>query len=840
MISVERTMLNTDIFDFEFVDRAKERIEIDKFLSDRSNNNYVIWLHGKRGTGKSFFLTQYVMPKKDYTSVYINIEIDNAAPGDYLKKLISELNQVANLKFINYIRANYKSIGKIGEKALHSLLNIADLDEYGLDELCSSITNYFISKQGDKENTISVVKKYVKEALKKCENIVFLLDNFSQCDKVSLDIIVSIIHALIQNKHIKFVICTTDEDLEKRFDIQQVIAEKIPNRSLIVQAFQEKQLFIRMIETTFELNSATIQLLAQAFDLCNGVPQAFKEILINLYTNQGIIIDDQKAKFAIDIFNQQLLKRVLSIDLDSLCQSYKGAKIILEILAYWGKPITTIILFDFLDHMAGIDPLIPVKEELNNTIYALQDLHIVNRYCENNMALLGFEHDSLKIAVEKYFQKDRFLPFLYESIYEYIKIQENINSSPYWERFYQPLLAFHSYKAQEGEWIEYNYSYGYSFFESHRFGEAESIFSRFENQTCKLTEKQLLIIGITFFYCGQYRKADDIFTNLQKAKFKKAFSLQDLVKLFVFQARTKSCLLDSKGALEAITFAEELGIPDRDLHLQILGAKQSILFLSPGGFNQAKEIFDSIVEQQLANKEMALIYQSAMDYYEGEESLKYLYEGLAIAEKYNDDITAGKIQNNIGFELLRNGKYNDAKEYFYKSVSILKECQPHEQVYAFSNLSVLEMILGDWNCALDYILEAMFWNKSEYASLVLKTNRMLCYYYLGNHHWEEIYHQLYEYICLSLDVDDKIYKKICINLALLATKNKWNDECIRILNLCKPHLNFEWPHGKYRFVKLYNEISEENIVATPPENPYQIQYYCQIEFEPWLVNFSHD
>lgn len=837
---VEIFMLNTDIFNFEFVDRTEERIVIDEFLSDNSNNNYVIWLHGGRGTGKSFFLTEYVMSKRDYTCVYVNVEIDNATPGDYLKKIIGQLNQAANLKFISYIRANYKSIGTIGEKALSSLLNIADLDEFGLDELCSSITNYFISRQGDKENTVSVVKKYVREAQKKCKNIVFLLDNFSQCDKASLDIIVSVIHDLLQNEHIKFIICTTDEDLEKRFDIQQIIAEKIPNKPLIVYPFQEKQLFIRMLETTFELDSTTIQLLARVFDLCNGVPQTFKEILINLYTKQGIIIEDTKAKFAIDIFNQQLLKKVLGIDLAAICKSYSGAKTILEILGYWGRPISTAILFDFLDYIADIEPLTPVKEELNKTIHILQNLHIITKYYEDNMILLGFEHDSLKIAVEKYFQEDRVVPFLYYSIYEYIKTHEGCNSSPYWERFYQPLLAFHSYKAQAEGWIECNYSYGYGFFESHRFGEAESIFSRLENIVCDLSEKQLLIIGITFFYCGQYRKADDIFTYLQKRDFENVLSMQECVKLFVFQARARSCLLDSRGALDAIASAEELSISEENLRLQILGAKQSILFLSPGGFDEAKALFDSIIEQKLEIKEMALIYQSAMDYYEGKESLKYLDKGLTIAQKFSDDITEGKIQNNIGFELVRSGEYNDARLHFQNSISILKECQPHEQVYSFSNLSVLEMILGNWDCALDYILEALFWNKSEYASLVLKTNRMLCYYYLGNDQWEEIYHELYKYVNLGYTVDDKIYKKICINLAILAMKRNWNDECIKILELCKPHLKLEWPHGKYRFIKIYNEINGENTLAVLPQNSCQIQYYCQIEFEPWLVNFSHD
>ena len=147
-------MLNTDIFKFEFVDRTEERRLIDSYLMDFSSNlSYILWIHGKRGTGKSYFLTEYVMSKKNFTSIYVNIEIENISSGAYLKAFISQLNKAANLKFTNYIRANYKSMATIGQKAVNMILNMTDLDDIGLDELSSSITNYFISNRDEKEKT---------------------------------------------------------------------------------------------------------------------------------------------------------------------------------------------------------------------------------------------------------------------------------------------------------------------------------------------------------------------------------------------------------------------------------------------------------------------------------------------------------------------------------------------------------------------------------------------------------------------------------------------------------------------------------------------------------------
>lgn len=834
-------MLNTDIFKFEFVDREEERRIIDSYLIDFSKSlSYILWIHGKRGTGKSYFLTEYVMPNKNFTSVYANIEIENISSGAYLKKFICQLNKVVNLKFSSYIRANYKSIVAIGQKAVNMVLKITDLDEIGLDELSSSITNYFISKHNEKENTVVVIKKYIFESLKKCNNIVFLLDNFSQCDTTSLDIIVSVIHELLYNAHIRFVICTTDEDLEERFDIKSILAEKIPNKSIVIPPFQQKHLFARMLERTFELNETDIKLLSRTFELCHGIPQRFKEILINLYTNQGIRVDRDKAQFVFNVFNQQLINDELDFDIDALCQKRKGTKTILQIIALWGNPIPSVILYDFLDFFADIDPIPLFKNEIGEILQTLENLHVLIRSYDSHMILFQFKHDSLKLAIRRYFHDDCSVPFLHFSIYEYLMQQKNIGNSIYWFRYYQELLAYHSYAAQADKWIDYNYSYGFYFFEKNMYKEAEKIFSRLETVVSSLSGEQLLAMGITFFYCGQYYKADDLFSIIQTRNLTENFSLTQFIKLYIFQARTCSCILDSKRALEAISRAEQLNVQDNNYRIMILGAKQSILFLAPNGFQYAKSLFDNLVAEDLEVREMALIYQSAMDYYEGEDSLKYLEKGLFLAKKFSDYFTEGKILTNMGFEYLRSGNYIKAKQLYEESILFLKENQPHEQAYPYSNLAVLYMISGEWEQALNNIAEALFWNKSDYASLVLKTNRMLCYYFLGNPQWKKIYLKLFEYINSSHDVDDKIYKKICINIALLAWKNGYLSEGRKILESCYPHLETEWPHGKYRFFKLYHKLTGINVELALPSNPYHVKYYCELEFEPWILNFSHD
>ncbi len=835
-------MLNTDLFRFEFVDRFKEREIVAKFIgSFMESKQYALWIHGKRGTGKSYFLTEYIVPQNSFTTIYVEAKMGCNASGTYLEELITQINKAADLKFISFLHANYNSVAEIGQKAFNVILNLADLNDMGLDKLNSLFTNFFISKQGEKENSALVVKKYIGEALKKCHNLVFIFDNFSLCDSFSLDIISTITHEMMPEAHIRFLFCTTDEDMENRFDIKTVLAEKIANKPIEIKSFNQKQLFIRMLEHSFELNEQNIDLLSQTFELCQGIPQRFKEFLINLYVSQGIDTNGNKAKFIVETFQQIIVKHEIFFDIDSLCQQHKSAKIILQVIALWNEPISSHTLFQFLGYYTNIDPIPLLKEEISSTINYLENIHVLAKTYNDNSILYQFEHDSLKVAVNAYFRNDRSIQFLHFNIYEFIKTLDNNElSKPYWCQHYRSLLAYHSYASKADGWIEYNYSYGCFFYQKKLYDQAEVIYSRLEDVITSLDGEQLLTMAITFYYCGQYRKAIDFLKIIQSNNLKDCFSLEQVIMLYIFEARAYYCILETDYALKAISKAETLCVKDESQNVIVLGIKQNILFLSPNGFNRAKKLFDELTKKKNHIREMALIYQSAMDYYEGDEAQKLLNKGLSIAREFSDEITEAKILNNMGFECLRCSNYDEAQRLFEKCISILKNVQPHEQAYAYSNLSVLYMISKEWELALSCIIEALFWNKSEYVSLVLKTNRMLCYYFLDNQEWERIYKELKSYIEIKRNIDDKIYKKICTNLAIIASKNGYIFDLKYLLGICKPHLENECQYGKYRFTKLEQQLTGSEAGLQKPSDPRYNQYYCELEFEPWLVNFTHD
>lgn len=508
-------------------------------------------------------------------------------------------------------------------------------------------------------------------------------------------------------------------------------------------------------------------------------------------------------------------------------------------MCFWGAAIPVKILYDFLDFYFESN-LSVLKNEVMQTLQVLEQRHILSLTFVELLPQYQFDHDSLKLAVREYFQDATSVPFLHFTIHEYLMQRVSDQNQAYWKNHYQSLRAYHAFAAQVDGWIEYNFSYGENYFNEARYEDAWSIFSRLNNVAATLSGYQLLIMGSTLYHCGQYQEANELLSIIQTKNLTIGFSSNQLIQLYTIQARARSCLLKSDQALEAIYQAESLDIRDPTLHIILMGAKQSILFLAPGHYQEAKSLFNSLVAQEVNNQEMATIFQSAMDYYEGDVSLEYLGKGLSLANEFSDFITKGKIKNNMGFEYLRCGNYECAQQCFDESIMILKEHQPHELVYPYSNLAVLQMISGEWESALENIIEALFWNKSEYASLVLKTNRMLCYFFLGNYQWEKLFQELYDYIVSGHHVDDKIYKKIGINMAILAFKSKRPDQALALLNHCRPHMESEMPHGWYRFLKLEQELKGEILPLPMPQEQRFLPYYCKIEFEPWLVNFSHD
>lgn len=77
-------------------------------------------------------------------------------------------------------------------------------------------------------------------------------------------------------------------------------------------------------------------------------------------------------------------------------------------------------------------------------------------------------------------------------------------------------------------------------------------------------------------------------------------------------------------------------------------------------------------------------------------------------------------------------------------------------------------------------------------------------------------------------------------MALISSKIQGHlSETVDILKRYRPHSVTEWPHGMYRFLKLCHQATGESVDLVQPPDSRHTAYYCEIPFEPWLINFSH-
>jgi tetratricopeptide (TPR) repeat protein len=313
------------------------------------------------------------------------------------------------------------------------------------------------------------------------------------------------------------------------------------------------------------------------------------------------------------------------------------------------------------------------------------------------------------------------------------------------------------------------------------------------------------------------------------------------IETFTLSAKACSILLDTKGAIHNLDNALSLAQKDSGRYIEVCNLKQMVLFLSPGQYEHAASIYNKLINTYGDHYiEMAGVYLTAMDYYSGEKSLTLLNKSLSIFSKdAGSSIYLAKALHNIGFELTRIGKYEEALEKYCKSLETFKMLSYHHQSYPLINKAVILMIQHEWNSAITLLKEALFWTKSQYPTLVIKGNMAICLYYLSDNTWRNYYDELMDYLEQGLDVDNNIYKKLLLNFAIIMLRENNHSKCADLLKKCKPHVFNERKQGTYRYISLCNKLFLENTELPVLDNDKKA-YYKEIEFEPWLITFSHD
>lgn len=828
-------MKNTELFRFGFVDRTKERAALAKFLNHELSSN-ILWINGASGVGKTYFIEKNILESKQDGDVvvYLN-KMGEAATSPYLTWFIKELSETSKISFAEFIRANYSSIFDIAKKVAVKALTSNSINDFGLMDGGLDLTKQFLTANNkERHSLIKVIDRYLKYVSKKSEALI-ILDNFTYCDEESLDIFSSVIYSHQGDDRLQFILVTTQEELEKRLDILTLLSEKIDVIKISLKPFSSSSYFFDILDKLFDLRQCQREDIQRLYQVCNGLPQKLKIFLMTLYSQDGIDYQNEKATFAYDKLLRLLRRDLITFDFDGLP---KEQKFILRLIVEWGQPINLAILQNLIDYIANTDTSLQdfTGNVFRKALLELENLDILEKTYTADICRIKIKHDTIFYAVCQLLQEDSVKSrFFHFSMLHFLKANWNQFASG--ER--EALESYHSFLAKTDNWYQINADFGLRLAERKQYIKAQKVLDRLSAYIQRLPAKQQLNIALNAYNAGEFEKADSILDLVASEHI----TLQEQFLLQSTRCRTAMMRLDYPRALSSIGQLLDCGLEiSTEQRLEALYLKEVALCLAPRGYTKAKQLFRKIVREFEPEDSlfwMERIYRTAMDYYRGDMSKKYLQHAQALSNELSDDEELAKSTHNLGFEHFRCGEYQDAIACFQEGRNILEDIKPHEMSYSLNNIAVIYMVNKEYAQALDILDEASFWNRSDYARATIKGNQMICHHYESNLEDEKrLEKELMCFLEKEPLIDDKIYKKIYTNLAILYMNRYDNEHALTLLKQCLPFLKRETPHSSARVKKLLNILGDKDGQDIPLKR-YK-EYYYSLHFDPWVLTFGNE
>ena len=336
---------NTDIFNFKFVDRDISKDIIENFI--QSSENF-LWIDGMHGVGKSFFLERYTIPymKKHFEYViYIN-KSSNESNINYLSLLLEEMTKDLPTPFEKFIRDHYTSLINTSEKINSSIKDIKFFK--GISSFISILlnaSNLFLNKNEEPSSPAKVVSEYIEDATLNY-SACFIFDNFSYCDQESFQIFEEIFLRIRKIKNLRFILCTTTE--ERNDSINILLCEKLPHIYLSLEKFNNPKYFEDILVNKFHMTNWLYDNISNIFYLCDGIPDNLRSFIRTLYINKGIKYEEDKFLVLQDKASELLFNNSIDFDPENLTP---GQRLIVQIVAFWGRPMSYKLLLDFIQFM---------------------------------------------------------------------------------------------------------------------------------------------------------------------------------------------------------------------------------------------------------------------------------------------------------------------------------------------------------------------------------------------------------------------------------------------------------------------------------------------------------
>lgn len=821
---------NTALFQFEFTDRQKEQAVLQNFLCNHSSK--VLWIYGKSGTGKSFFVNNCI---KQCNVIYVENK-KNTEAGSCILNLIKELQILSENSFWDFIHNHFQNIKAVAQD-IPGLKQLTDSNflQYALSK------NFYIVDKTNKFNDLAnILKQYINHVLKEA-SLVFIIDNFDQCDENSVDILLNFAKCNIENKNRKFIFISTDKE-DGLTENETRLGKELPCKNLPIPVIPNENYFINMLPAAFDISNLRKKDISRIYEVCHGLPEKLQDLLLNLNKVNAIEYCNEKISFNLSIMENYILTNGVS-DLEINKFTPVEQCLLLAVICI-GIPLHT-------------DLLIILAQKIYKNLFGLSFLEskfedtlqeMIPKPLKMIFNGLGSEiytdHDLTFGAASLYFKEKNMYMMACDIIYNYL--EKNMPAeflTCFSEAGQKELFANLSYNAQCSSWVSLNLECGKYFYNIQNYIQATKYFNRFLTSMDLVPEKDKLGFVIANYEVGLYKNAYSILSTISDQTVIESYTY------YIYAGKTLN--MNGRYALaeENLKKAVELSGDNIDEQMYAKYMLHIILTQIPGRWNDAKTIYKSLVQfikkaysdhndvkfYQPCN---AKILKCCYNFFFNQEALTLMEMAETIAEHLQMVVEKAFILNNKGFEYVRQNDNQKGMDSFKKAYDILIKAKQHEAAYTLNNIGICQMFNSDYSGAILSFKEALLYQKSYYLQLTTNSMLMQCYSLTNNNKHEMLAKELAKWVAEHTNEDPAIIRKICMNLSIYSKRNQMISDAKYYLN--KIVNNIAATSSEYRALALEKELYDIDIDVDKKYIFKDSKYFKERLFEPWFITLSHD
>lgn len=825
-----KTIDNTTLFQFQFTDRRKEQDVLQTFLDNHSSK--ILWIYGKSGTGKTFFVRQCI---KQRNVIYVENK-KNTEAGSCVLNLIKELQSLSQNSFWNFIHNHIQSI----KATVQDIPALKQLTDSNFLQYALSKNFYFIDETNQFNNLATILQKYIDHVLKEA-SLIFIIDNFDQCDENSVDILLNFAKCNITNKQRKFIFISTDNE-SNLSENETRLEKEIPCKNLPIPAIPNEESFIKMLPATFDISNLREKDINRIYKVCHGLPEKLQDLLHNLSKANAIEYSNEKISFNLSIMEKYILSNGVA-DLE-ISKFTIIEQCILLVIICMGVPL-------------NIDLLLILTQNLYKELFRFsisetkfQDAleKMLPKPLKVNYNTIGnkiyTDHDLTFGAALLFFKENNMYKMSCDIIYRYLNqnMPEGFGVC-FSESSQKEIFANLSYNAQCSSWESLNLECGKYFYKNDNYIQATKYFNRFLNTMALVSEQDKLYFAIANYEVGLYKNAYSIILQILDQNVTEDYTYN------IYAGKIMNMNCKYKLAEEYFKKAVELSEENSDDQMYAKYMLHIILTQIPGRWNDAATIYKSLTqfirEAYIEHNDLefykpcnAKILKCCYNFYFNQDAMALMDMAEMIADNFQMVIEKAFILNNKGFEYIRQNDNQKGMDCFKESYEILIKTKQHEAAYALNNIGICQMFNKNYNGAILSFKEALLYQKSYYLQLTTNTMLMQCYSLTNSDKQEDLEKELKKWVDEHPNDDPAIIRKICMNLSIYSKRNQMPKEAKYYLD--KIIDNVATTSSEYRSLKLKKELYDVDVEIDKQYVFRDSEYFKELLFDPWFITLSHD